>query len=81
MIGDEEDPKGVADGIGQLEEVELVEQEVEVVDQDPAILLPAVDDLEHGDTLGLRQLADGALQLKWPHEESLNNNLCEESRK
>ena len=47
VIRDEEDPEGFADGVGQLEEVELVEQEVEVVDQDPAILLSAVHDLEH----------------------------------
>ena len=47
VIRDEEDPEGFADGVGQLEEVEFVEQEVEVVDQDPAILLSAVHDLEH----------------------------------
>ena len=57
VIRDEEDPEGFADGVGQLEEVELVKQEVEVVDQDPAVLLSAVYDLEHLSKLCLPNLS------------------------
>ena len=46
MIGDEEDPKVAVDRVGQLQEVQLVEQKVEVVNQDPTILFPAIDDLK-----------------------------------
>jgi hypothetical protein len=45
VLGDEEDAEVVVDGAGQLERVQLVEEQVEVVDQDPPTFLPAVEDL------------------------------------
>ena len=46
MIGDEENSEIVVDQVWKFEKKELVEQQVEVVDQNPTIFFPAIQNLK-----------------------------------